>query len=62
MITGDMIKQAAENVYRRRAEKFGLQDLNGFSFHMRSFIIGLAVGLVLCAVILAKAYCSHDIL
>jgi hypothetical protein len=54
MITAETIKQAKRNIDERNAKKLGLYHVSN-SFHFKSFMIGLAIGLILCGVILIHA-------
>jgi len=51
MITEETIKQANQNIDERNAKKLGLNHISN-NFHFKSFVIGLAVGLIICGVLL----------
>jgi len=51
MITAETIKQAKQNIDERNAKKLGLYHVSN-SFHFKSFLSGLAVGLTICGVLL----------
>lgn len=53
MITAETIKQAKQNIDEKNAKKLGLYHASN-SFHFKSFVIGLAIGLILCGVILIQ--------
>jgi hypothetical protein len=54
MITAETIKQAKQNIDERNAKKLGLYHVSN-SFNFKSFVIGLAIGLTVCGIILIAA-------
>jgi hypothetical protein len=54
MITAEMVKQAKQQIDERNAKKLGLYQVSN-RFHFKSFVIGLAIGLTVCAMILIVA-------
>lgn len=53
MITDKIVEQAANNVYRKKAEEMGYTKNK---FHLGSFTIGLAVGLIVCSILIGLMF------